>query len=87
MQPQWEDRRERARVVASWAEYLAEDLRDHPDRALDAMASLAEWCDGDDDLLAQARTDVLRDTAVIKADAAETNRDAAELLELVADAS
>ena len=85
MQPQWEDRRERARVVASWAEYLAEDLRDHPDRALDAMASLAEWCDGDDDLLAQARTDVLRDTAAIQADAAETNRDAAELLELVAE--
>jgi hypothetical protein len=31
------------RVVASFAEYLAEDVRGHPERALEAMASLAEW--------------------------------------------
>src|SRR5262249_19138790 len=85
MRPQREDRRERARVVASWAEYLAADLRDHPDRALDAMASLAEWCAGDEELAAPARSDVLRDTPAVQADAAETNRDAAELLELVAE--
>jgi hypothetical protein len=82
-----EDRRERARIVASFAEYLAEDLRDHPDHALEAMASLAEWCEGDERLLTQARADVIRDTPSVQASAAETNRDAAELLELVAQAS
>jgi hypothetical protein len=87
MQPVREDRRERARVVASLAEYLADDVLAHPDRALQAMASLAEWCDGDDELLAEARTDVLRDTSSVQASAAETNREAAGLLELVADAS
>jgi hypothetical protein len=87
MEPVREDRRERARVVASFAEYLADDLRSHPDRALDAMASLAEWCDGDDELLAEARTDVLQDTTGVQATAAETNREAAGLLDLVAEAS
>jgi hypothetical protein len=87
MQPVREDRRERARVVASLAEYLADDVLAHPDRALQAMASLAEWCDGDDELLAEARTDVLRDTSSVQDSAAETNREAAGLLELVADAS
>lgn len=81
-----EDRHERARVVASLAEYLAEDLHGDPDRALEATASLAEWCEGDEELLEEARTDVRRDTA-IQPDAAETNRDAAGLLELVANAS
>jgi hypothetical protein len=51
------------------------------------MASLAEWCEGDEELLAQARADVLRDTPSFQAAAAETNRDAAGLLELVAEAS
>jgi hypothetical protein len=37
--------------------------------------------------LAQARADVLRDTPSVQATAAETNRDAAGLLELVAEAS
>jgi len=77
MQTPREDRREQARIVASFAEYLAEDVRDHPDHALEAMASLAEWCEGDDELLAEARADVLR----------ERDRDAAGLLELVAEAS
>jgi hypothetical protein len=40
-----------ARVLASLAEYLAEDARGHPDRALAAVASLAEWCDDDPQLL------------------------------------
>jgi len=86
---QWisEGRRERARVVASLAEYLAEDVQEHPDRALDAMASLAEWCEGDQELLAEARIDVLRDTSGAQASARETNREAAELLERVAKAS
>jgi hypothetical protein len=76
-------KREQAWVVASFAEYLAEEVHDHPNRALDAIASLAEWCDGDPDLLAQARANVLRDTRRAKAVAAN-NREAAELLELVA---
>jgi len=79
-----EGRHERARVVASLAEYLAADVQEHPDRALDAMASLAEWCDGDQELLAEARTDVLRDTSAVQASAGETNRGAAQLLELLA---
>jgi hypothetical protein len=81
-----EDRQERARVIASFAEYLAVDVHGHPERALDAMASLAEWCDGDPNLLAQARTDVLQDTLGAPAATAENNREAIKLLELVASA-
>jgi hypothetical protein len=85
------DRRERARVIASFAEYLAEDVNGHPDRALDAMAALAEWCDDDPQLLQQARANVLRDTrrATLSAQAviAQNDRDALELLELVAEAT
>ena len=86
-----EDRRERARVIASFAEYLAEDVSGHPDRALEAMAALAEWCDGDPQLLEQARADVLRDarraTTSAQVVVAQNDRDALELLELVAHAS
>ncbi|MDQ6855200.1 MAG: hypothetical protein M3046_16195 [Actinomycetota bacterium] len=82
-----EGRRERARVIASLAEYLAADVQEHPHRAVDAMASLAEWCDGDEELLAEARIDVLRDTPAVQASAGETNRGAAELLELLAEHS
>jgi hypothetical protein len=82
--------RRQARVVASFAEYLAEDVHGRPERALEAMASLAEWCDGNPELLAQARSDVLRDTrrASLSAQAvvAQNNRDAVELLDLVAGA-
>jgi hypothetical protein len=87
VRPVQQGRPERARVVASLAEYLAEDVQEHPDRALDAMASLAEWCEGDQELLAEARVDVLRDTPAVQASAGETNRGAAELLDLVAKAS
>jgi hypothetical protein len=79
--------RRRARVVASFAEYLAEDVHGHPERALEAMASLAEWCEGDAELMARARADVLQDTRGAQAAAAENNREAATLLELVAHAS
>lgn len=86
-----EDRRERARVIASFAEYLAEDVNGHPDRALEAMAALAEWCDDDPQLLQQARANVLRDarraTSSAQALIAQNDRDALELLELVAQAS
>jgi hypothetical protein len=82
-----EDRRARARVIASFAEYLAEDVRGHPDRALEAMASLAEWCDDDPQLLEQARATVRGDTrkATLSAQGvvAQNNRDALELLQLV----
>ena len=73
-----------ARVVASFAEYLAEDVHGHPERALEAMASLAEWCEGDAELMARARADVLRDTRGAQVAVAENNREAIELLELVA---
>ena len=83
--------RRRARVVASFAEYLAEDVRGNPGRTLEAMASLAEWCDGDPEVMAQARADARGDTrrATLRAQAvvAQNNRDAVELLELVARAS
>jgi hypothetical protein len=86
-----EDRRECARVIASFAEYLAEDAHGHPDRTLEAMASLAEWCDDDPLLLEQARANVRGDArrATLSAQAviAQNNRDALELLELLARAS
>ena len=73
--------RRQARVVASLAEYLAEHVQRDPDRALEAMASLADWCDGDPKLLARARADVLRDTRGAQRAAAEKH-DAVRLLEL-----
>ena len=82
-------RRERARVVASFAEYLAEDVHGNPDRALNAMASLAEWCEGDAELLVEARAAVRQDTRNVARRAQAVvaqNRDAIELLELVAHA-
>jgi hypothetical protein len=79
--------RRQARVVASFAEYLAEYVHGDPDRALEAMASLAEWCDGDPGLLAQARADVLRDTRGAQVAVAENNHEAVELLELARSAS
>jgi hypothetical protein len=79
--------RRQARAAASFAEYLAEDVHRHPDRELEAMASLAEWCDGDPDLLAQARADVLRDTRGAQMAVAENNHEAVELLELAGSAS
>jgi hypothetical protein len=80
--------RRQARVVASFAEYLAEDVHGRPERALEAVASLAEWCDDNPELLARARANALRDTRraslSAQAVAARNNRDAVELLELVA---
>jgi hypothetical protein len=86
MQP-GEDKQERARIVASFAEYLAEDVDRHPEHTPDAMASLAEWCEDDPELLARARADVLRDIAEAQANAVATNREAVGLLERVARAS
>jgi hypothetical protein len=79
-------KRQQAWVVASFAEYLAEDVHGHPERSPEAVASLAEWCEGDRELLAKARAAVLRHTRTARAAAAENNREAVELLELVASA-
>ncbi|HKF91925.1 MAG TPA: hypothetical protein VKC52_10670 [Acidimicrobiia bacterium] len=78
--------RRRAQVIASFAEYLAEDVNGNPSRALAAVASLAEWCEGDHRLVARARADVLRDEAPT-AGAERTKHDAVQLLDLVANAS
>jgi len=51
------------------------------------MASLAEWFDGDPELLAEARADVLRDIGRAHVAVAEHNQDAVQLLELAARAS
>jgi hypothetical protein len=79
--------RRRARVVASFAEHLAEFVHGDPDRALEAMAALAEWCDDDPRLLTQARADVLRDTRGKQIAVAENNFEAVQLLELTGRAS
>jgi hypothetical protein len=81
--------RRRAREVASFAEYLAEEVHGDPDRALEASASLAEWSDGDPELLAEARADVLGDTRRaqrvahrVQETVTENNRYAVQLLDL-----
>ena len=79
--------RRQARVVASFARYLAEDVRNDPNRARDAMGALAEWCEGDPELLTLARSEVLRHTRNGSAVAVENNRDAIQLLELARSAS
>jgi hypothetical protein len=75
-----------ARVVASFAEYLAEDVAGQPGRALEAVESLAEWCEGDHSLMARARAEVLRDQAAAGG-AERTKHAAVQLLDLVASAS
>jgi hypothetical protein len=81
------EQRRRARDIANLAEYLAEDVRGHPNRALDAMGALAEWCEGDPELLAHARTEVERHRRRGQVATAENNRQALELLALVDSAS
>jgi hypothetical protein len=75
--------RNRARIVASFVEYLAEDVRGHPNRALEAMGELAEWCEGDPELLAHAPTKVVRDAHTGPSAVVENNRHAIQLLDLV----
>ncbi len=79
--------RRRARVIANFAEYLAEDVRGHPNRALEAMGALAEWCEGDPELLSHARTEVLRHRLRGPVANVENNRHAVQLLDLVDSAS
>ena len=54
------EQRRQARVIANFAEDLADDVRNHPERAREARSALAEWCKGDLELLAHANTKVLR---------------------------
>jgi hypothetical protein len=49
-----------ARIIANFAQYLAKDVRNHPERAREAIEALAEWCRADLELLAHTRSDVLR---------------------------
>ena len=69
--------------MASFAEYLAEDVRGHPNRALEAMGARPEWCEGDPELLAHARTKVVRDTRTGPSAVVENNRHTIQLLDLV----
>lgn len=75
--------RRRARVIANFAEYLADDVRGHPERAVEAMGALAQWCEGDRELTEQARTEVLRHRRREPVSAFENNRHAVQLLDLV----
>ena len=54
------EQRRQARVIANFAEDLAEDVRGHPERAREAMSALAEWCKADLELLAHPHTEVVR---------------------------
>jgi hypothetical protein len=47
------------------------------------MGALAEWCEGDRDLVAQARTEVLHHRLRVPIAAVETNRHAIQLLDHV----
>jgi hypothetical protein len=76
--------RRRVRDIATFAEYLAEDGRGHPNRALDAMGALAEWCEGDPELLAHAPLHHSRRTANV---GVLENNHAIQLLVLVDSAS
>jgi hypothetical protein len=46
----------------NWSEALQPQRRGERGNEVEAMASLAAWCDSDRDVLAQARADVLVDT-------------------------
>jgi hypothetical protein len=79
--------RRRAQDVANFAEYLAEDAGGDPDRTLDAMGALAEWCEGDHELLTHARNEVVRHRRRGQLDTVRINHQALELLALVDSAS
>lgn len=54
------DQRRQARVIANFAEDLADDVRGHPERVRETTSALAEWCKGDLELLAHPHTEVVR---------------------------
>jgi hypothetical protein len=51
------------------------------------MGALAEWCEGDPELLAYAGTEAVRDTRTRPSATVENNRHAIQLLELARSAS
>ena len=55
-----DEMRRQAQIIANFAQYLAEDVRSHPERRREATEALAEWCKADLELLAHTRSDVLR---------------------------
>jgi hypothetical protein len=71
---QLDEMRRQARVIANFAEYLAEDVRSHPERAHEATEALAAWCKTDLELLAQTRSDVLRHPRAGQPAAMKNNR-------------
>jgi hypothetical protein len=68
-----------ARVIANFAEYLADDVRCHPERTREAMRALAEWCKADLELLVHKRTEVLRHRRAGPPATMENNRYAIQL--------
>ena len=74
-----DEMRRQARIIANFAEYLAEDVRRHPERTREAMSALAEWCKADLELLAHKRTEVLRHRHAGPPATMENNRYAIQL--------
>ena len=68
-----------AQIIANFAEYLAEDVRRHPERIREAISALAEWCKADVELLTHARTEVLRHRRAGPPATVENNRYAIQL--------
>src|SRR5262245_13378593 len=77
------EQRRRAQDIANFAEYLAEDVRGDRNRALEALGALAEWCDGDHELVMHARAEVARHRRRDAAAAVQINHEDLELLALV----
>jgi hypothetical protein len=73
--------RRQGRVIANFAEFLAEDVQGDPARANDAREALAALSKCDLELLAHARTEVHRREELPAA--MKKNRYAAQLLDLV----
>jgi len=74
-----DEMRQQARIIANFAEYLAGDVRSHPERAREARSALAEWCKADVELLTHARTEVLRHRRAGPPATMENNRYAIQL--------
>ena len=74
-----DEMRRQARIIANFAEYLAEDVRRHPERAREAGSALAEWCKADLELLTHARSEVLRHRRAGPPASTENNRYAIQL--------
>jgi len=73
--------RRQARVIANFAEFLAEDVHGDPDRADEAREALAALSKCDLELLAHTRSEVHRREGLPAA--MRKNRYAAQLLDLV----